>query len=108
MTAGTWDLVIEQGATFTQTYTTTDPGWTWDGWTARAQIRALPADQGALLLDLTPYLTVSGAAVELAIPASATQALTRNGVWDLEMVSGSTVIRLLQGRATVSLEVTRG
>jgi hypothetical protein len=28
-------------------------------------------------------------------------------VWDLEMVLGSTVVRLLQGRVTVSLEVTR-
>lgn len=107
MTAGVWDLVIEQGATFTQTYTVTDPGWTWDGWTARAQIRALPADQGTLLLDLTPYLTVAGADVQLAVPADVTQTLTRNGVWDLEMVNGATVIRLLQGRATVSLEVTR-
>jgi len=107
MAAGEWDLAIEQGATFTQTYTVTDPGWTWDGWTARAQIRAAATDPSTLLLDLTPYLTVAGATVQLAIPASATQTLTRTGVWDLEMVNGATVIRLLQGRATVSLEVTR-
>ena len=107
LAAGDWDLYIEQGSTFVQTYTVTDPGFTWDGWTARAQIRSAPADNGDLLLNLTPYLLVTGAAIRLAIPADQTQTLTRNGVWDLELVQGSTVIRLLNGKAIVSLEVTR-
>ncbi|MDQ0809832.1 hypothetical protein QFZ63_001546 [Streptomyces sp. B3I7] len=105
MTAGTRDLRIEQGATLTETYTVTDDGWTWDGWTARAQIRTIA--YGELLLDLTPYLTVTGPAVQLAVPAAITQTLTRSGVWDLEMVNGDTVLRLLQGKALVSLEVTQ-
>ncbi|MET9909699.1 hypothetical protein ABZZ74_23340 [Streptomyces sp. NPDC006476] len=107
LSAGDWDLYIEQGATFSQTYTVTDPGFTWDGWTARAQIRSAPADSGELLLNLTPYLTVTGAAIRLAIPADQTENLTRNGVWDLEVVQGSIVVRLLEGKAIVSLEVTR-
>ncbi|MET8694707.1 hypothetical protein ABZV65_19440 [Streptomyces bauhiniae] len=107
LSAGDWDLRIEQGATFVQTYTVTDDGFTWDGWSARAQIRTGPADHGQLLLDLTPYLTVVGPTVRLSIPAAQTQTLTRNGFWDLEMVFGSTVVRILQGRAVVSLEVTR-
>jgi hypothetical protein len=107
MAAGDWDLRIEQGSTFYQSYTVTDPGFTWDGWSARAQIRSAPADSGELLLDLTPYLTVSGAQVILAVPASVTQTLTRNGVWDLEMVQGAVVVRILNGRAVLSKEVTR-
>ncbi|MGW5426868.1 hypothetical protein ACWET9_06525 [Streptomyces sp. NPDC004059] len=107
LAAGILDLVIEQGSTFVQTYTVTDPGFTWDGWSARAQIRSAPADSGELLLDLTPYLTVTGAAVRLSIPASVTATLTRNGVWDLEMYQGTTVVRILQGKVTMSLEVTR-
>lgn len=107
LAAGTHNLVIEQGATFVQTYTVLDAGWTWDGWTARAQIRSAPADKGDLLLDLTPYLTVDGPAVRLAIPATVTETLTRNGVWDLEMSMGGTVVRILQGKVIVSLEVTR-
>ncbi|NED31092.1 hypothetical protein [Streptomyces sp. SID8499] len=107
MPAGTWDLRIEQGVTFTQTYTVTDDGWTWDGWTAHAQIRTTPADTGALLLDLDPYLTAAGPAVQLTIPADITRTLARNGVWDLEMANGATVLRLLQGKVTVSPEVTR-
>ena len=107
LTAGTWDLKIEQGATFVQTFTAQDEGFTWDGWTARAQIRSAPADSGDLLINLTAYLTVDGPSVQIALPATQTQTLTRNGVWDLEMVSGSTVVRWLEGKVFVSLEVTR-
>ena len=108
MAAGPWDLYIEQGSTFVQTYTVDDdPDFTWAGWTARSQIRSAPADSGDLLLDLTPYLSITGGAIRLAIPAVQTETLTRNGVWDLEMVNGSTVVRLLNGKMIVSLEVTR-
>lgn len=107
LTAGIWDLKIEQGATFVQTFTALDDGFTWDGWTARAQIRSAPADSGDILINLTPYLTVDGPSVQIAVPATQTQTLARNGVWDLEMVSGSTVVRWLEGKVLVSLEVTR-
>ncbi|MFF8589958.1 hypothetical protein ACF061_00720 [Streptomyces sp. NPDC015220] len=107
LSAGTHDLLIEQGATFMQTYTVLDDGWTWEGWSARAQIRSMPADQGALLLDLQPHLVVDGPSVRLSIPATVTETLTRNGVWDLEMAKGTTVVRILQGKVVVSLEVTR-
>ncbi|SDL28054.1 hypothetical protein [Streptomyces indicus] len=108
LSAGDWDLYIEQGSTFVQNYTVTDEGFTWAGWNARAQIRSAPASEnGILLLDLTPYLTVIGAAIRCAVPASVTQTLERNGVWDLEVYQGNTVVRLLNGRAIVSREVTR-
>ncbi|MEU9333144.1 hypothetical protein AB0D49_08260 [Streptomyces sp. NPDC048290] len=108
LTAGDWDLYIEQGSTFVQTYTVVDdPDFTWVGWGARAQIRSAPADSGELLLDLTPHLAIIGAAIRLALPATVTQTLTRNGVWDLEVYQGGTVVRLLNGRAVVSPEVTR-
>jgi hypothetical protein len=107
LSAGNWDLRIEQGSTFVQTFTVRDDDFTWDGWTARSQIRTAPADNGDLILDLGPYLTVMGPAVRIAIPASVTQTVDRNGVWDLEMANGPAVVRILQGRAIVSLEVTR-
>lgn len=107
LSAGDWDLYIEQGSTFVQTYTVTDAGFTWDGWSARAQIRTAATQEASLLLDLAPYLTVTGPAVRLAIPASITDILVQNGRWDLEMVNGATVVRLLNGKAVVSLEVTR-
>ncbi|MEV0917856.1 hypothetical protein AB0I93_26810 [Streptomyces sp. NPDC049967] len=108
MAAGDWDLVIEQGATFVQTYTVVDdPDFSWAGWNARAQIRTSANSAAQLLLNLTPYLTVVGGAVRLAIPAAVTETLTREGRWDLEMVMGATVVRILQGKAVISLEVTR-
>ncbi|KOG33297.1 hypothetical protein [Streptomyces resistomycificus] len=108
LAAGDWDLYIEQGATFLQRFTVDDdPEFTWDGWEARSQIRSEASANGELLLDLTDYLTVDGAEISIAIPASVTETLTRNGRWDLEVVNGSTVVRLLNGRAIVSPEVTR-
>ncbi|GGV91638.1 hypothetical protein [Streptomyces massasporeus] len=108
LSAGDWDLYIEQGATFLQRFTVDDdPDFTWDGWEARSQIRSEASANGELLLDLTDYLTVDGAEIRIAIPASVTETLTRNGRWDLEVANGATVVRLLNGRAIVSPEVTR-
>ncbi|GGV37074.1 hypothetical protein GCM10010293_40740 [Streptomyces griseoflavus] len=108
LSAGDWDLYIEQGATFLQRFTVDDdPDFTWDGWTARSQIRSEASAHGDLLLDLTDYLTIDGPEIRIQIPATITETLTRNGRWDLEVVNGSTVVRLLNGRAIVSPEVTR-
>lgn len=110
MAAGAWDLQIEQGATFSETYTTTNDDGSpidWTGWTPRAQIRVLAAPDAELLLDLTPYLMVAGTAITLLVPATVTAALTRSGRWDLELANGDTVMRILQGRALLLPEVTQ-
>ncbi|MPY47146.1 hypothetical protein [Streptomyces acidicola] len=109
LAAGEHDLHLEQGATFYQTYTcgVGDSPMLWDGWSARAQIRSQAAESADLLLDLTPYLTIAGNKITLQVPASVTENLTRNGRWDLEMVKGAWVVRLLNGAAIVSPEVTR-
>ncbi|MEV4784002.1 hypothetical protein AB0K53_00860 [Streptomyces tuirus] len=109
LAAGIFNLHIEQGATYVTNFRVMAvDDFSWAGWSARAQIRSAAASEnGALLLDLTDYLTIIGDTIRLAIPASVTETLTRNGLWDLEMTNGGTVVRLLQGRAIVSLEVTR-
>ncbi|WP_458089482.1 hypothetical protein [Streptomyces malaysiensis] len=110
MAAGAWDLQIEQGTTFAETYTTTNDDGSaidWTGWTARAQIRVLAAPDAELLLDLTPYLTITGAAITVLVPATITAELTRSGRWDLELTDGTVVMRLLQGRALLAPEVTQ-
>lgn len=111
MAAGSWDLQIEQGATFAETYTCVNDDGSpvdWSGWTPRAQIRVLAAVDAELLLDLTPFLTVTGAAITLAIPATTTTTLTRSGRWDMEIADeDDQVIRLLQGRALLIPEVTQ-
>jgi hypothetical protein len=110
--AGSWDLRIEQGATFSETYTSNDDGSSvdWTGWTARAQIRTEARVGAELLLDLATYLTVATTRITLTIPASVTALLTRSGRWDLELVNGAptpTVIRFLEGKALISPEVTQ-
>jgi hypothetical protein len=109
MPAGEYNLLVEQGATLVRTINCDidDPSFTWDGWTARAQIRTVAADNGELLLDLTPYLSVSGPAITLLVPATVTATVTRSGRWDLELAKDGTVVRLLEGRADLSPEVTR-
>lgn len=112
MPAGNWDLRIEQGATFNETYTSSDDGTPvdWTGWTARAQIRAKAEVGAELFLDLEPFLAINTTAITLAIPADVTALLTRSGVWDLELDDGAvepTVIRFLQGKALLSPEVTQ-
>ncbi|MGW7688835.1 hypothetical protein ACWGMA_08065 [Streptomyces asiaticus] len=110
MAAGSWDLQIEQGSTFAETYTCVNDDGSpvdWTGWTGRAQIRVLAAPDAELLLDLTPYLTITGAAITILVPATVTTTLTRAGRWDLELTDGTTVMRLLQGRALLAPEVTQ-
>jgi hypothetical protein len=81
------------------------------GFTGRMQIRpsvksdttlvSLTTENGGMTLD-------SGGGIALLISSTATAALTfTKGVYDLELVNGSTVYRLVGGDITVSPEVTR-
>lgn len=114
MSAGTYDLKIEQGATLSLTFTYQNEAGTpinLTNMTARAKIRE---DFGsAVVLELTTAngrITLGGAlgTIALNVPATTTATLSApfEGVWDLELVNGATVTRLLQGKAVVSPEVT--
>lgn len=82
------------------------------GSTARMHIRST-IDAGSTLATLTTEnggLTLGGTAgtVAITISATATAAYTPATYWyDLEIITGSTVERLLQGRFEVDPEVTR-
>lgn len=115
MAAITYDLFIEQGAEFNQRFIWKDGTGApvnLSGYTARMQIRpALSSD--TVLLSLTTEnnrITLGGSAgtIDLTIGATATAALTRGGVYDLELVqTADDVVRFAQGAVTVSKEVTR-
>lgn len=115
MAATTYDILIEQGATFSQVITYKDVGVAVNltGYTARMQVRAT-IEAATALIDLTTAngrIALGGAAgtITLSISAADTEALTAGrGVYDLELVSGSGIVtRLLQGVATISRNVTR-
>jgi hypothetical protein len=115
MAATTYDLLIEQGATFGQVITYKDNGVAVNlqGYTARMQVRST-LEAATALIELTTAngrIALGGTAgtITLSISATDTEALTSGrGVYDLELVSGSGIVtRLLQGVATISRNVTR-
>jgi len=115
MAATTYDILIEQGATYSQVITYKDNGVAVNltGYTARMQVRAT-LESASTLVELTTAnsrIALGGAAgtITLTISATDTAGLTAGrGVYDLELVSGSGIVtRLLQGVATISRNVTR-
>lgn len=116
MSAGSYNLLIEAGATFNLTVTYTDSGGTpidLTGYTARMQIRANPADPGSTfeLNTTNGRIVITGPTglLTLLISAADTGALTlTTGVYDLIVTSaGGVVSRLLQGDVTVDAAVTK-
>jgi hypothetical protein len=113
--AGTYNMTVDQGATLSQQWTYRDSNDALvdlTGYTARMQVRESFASPSAVL-ELTTEnggLTLGGAAgtINLAITATASAALAAyRYVYDLELVTGSTVERLVMGTFTVRGEVTR-
>lgn len=114
MAASIYDLIIEQGTTFSLTIILKKPNkipFDLSGYTGRSQIRknhaatdvmasfsvTVPSPQkdGKVVMSLTDEQTSS-------LPSSST------GVYDLELESPTgEVTRILQGKVTVSPEVTR-
>lgn len=115
MAAGIYDIIIEQGATFTLSATWKDSAGApvnITGYSARMQVRSNYDSEEALVSLVSPTnITLGGAlgTILVTIIATDTQKLTiQDGVYDLELQSaGGVVTRLLQGKATISREVTR-
>lgn len=114
MEAGLLNLNIEQGSTFTLIMLYEDEAGApidLTGMTARMQLRRQFASD-AVLLSLTTEnaritLTPSTGEIALFIDAPDTALLTGSGVYDLELVNGPVVNRLLQGTFKICNEVTR-
>ena len=114
MAAATYDFEIEQGTTLNKQMVWKDStGAPVDlsGYTARMQLRpSISSD--TVLLDLTTEnggITLGGAlgTITLHFTDAQTSALTKGGVYDIEVVTGGNVTRLIQGAISLSKEVTR-
>lgn len=111
-----YNLVIYQGATFSQTFVWKDPSnnpINLAGYTARMMVRT-HIDATAPFITLTTEnggIALGGSAgtVVLSMTAAQTTAVTESiGVYDLELVAtGGAVTRFLQGIVTISREITR-
>lgn len=116
MAAGVYDILIEQGATFSKTITLKDnAGAARDLSTVtlvRGQVRRTFQDSTSYAFDLSVMTPASAGQIEWLmdadISATITPATNATWVYDVEMVSaGGVVERILQGKALVSPEVTR-
>lgn len=115
MAAGTYHMKIEKGSTLSLVLTYADANDTaidLSGYSARMQIRKRMNDSNAILEATTEngYITLGGNAgtVTISIPASVTATLDAvEAVYDIELVNGSIVTRLVEGTVEVSPEVTR-
>lgn len=113
--AGVHNFSCEQGATFSRVITfqgSDGVAVNLSGYTARMQVRA-DHESAVVLLSLTTEnggIALGGAAGTVTLTATATQTAALaagEAVYDLELVNGATVIRLIQGCFVVDPEVTR-
>jgi len=112
--ASEYDIAIDQGATYRLRLTYNDPNGSpinLTGMSARMDIRTNIG--GTLILALrspSSGITLGGAAgtIDIELTADQTALLTKNAVYDLELVNGSEVTRIVQGSVTLDFEVTTG
>jgi hypothetical protein len=103
MAASNLDLLVEQGATWAYVLTLKDAASTpVDLTTASAKMQLRKGYGSPVVVELSSTGTIS-----LALSDVETRGI-RGGdyIYDLELTQGSTVSRLVQGRVTVSPEVT--
>lgn len=125
MSAGRYDIILEQGSTFDLPLRYEDPlgGVDLSSYTARMQVREAPAS--ALLVEFNSALTANGfillngasedredganGNLRVFMTAANSAALPRfAGRYDLELEDGSGyVIRLLEGQFNIEPEITR-
>ena len=115
MPAGQYAFNAEQGATLARTILYTDANdvaTNLTGYTAAMQVRPTAAS-ATVTLELTTEnsrITLGGAAgtVDLLVDATTMTDLTPGRYYyDLELYTGSTVIRLIEGVFNIKAEVTR-
>ena len=113
--SNTYDLCIQQGATFTKVFRWKANGSPVNltGWTARMQIRAT-ADAAAALIELTTQnarIVLGGTEGTITLNISATDTAglpAGRGVYDLELVApNSAVTCLVGGAVTIPRNITR-
>jgi hypothetical protein len=111
--AGSYNIYIEQGATYDQTFTWRVSGSPVNltGYSARMQFRSASSSPSVVFDVLTDgTFTLGGAAGTIRVQITAAKTALLNAgsyVYDLELVNGAVVTRLLSGAVTVSAEVTR-
>lgn len=113
MIPGKYNMMCPQGSTFNQvlTYSVDDVLVNLTGYSARMQVKEKHSST-VKQLDLTTSnggIVLGGALGTITINASSTQTSAisaKEYVYDLELLYGSTVIRIIEGKFIVTPEVT--
>lgn len=110
MSAGTYNIKIDQGSDFSLQLTVQEDGSAKNlaGFSARAQMRPT-IDSSTLTATFTCAITNStNGILTMSLPHTTTDDINVGQYYyDLEIFTGSTSQRLIQGTATVAGEVTR-
>ena len=113
--AGTQNLTIEQGATFTRYYQYCDEdtvGVDISDYIIRMKIRKFPASTTELLsCTESNYISKTADSTsgwfQIVIPATITDDLSfSTAVYDIELQTGTTVYRIVKGKIVLDREVT--
>ena len=113
MTPGKVNFICPQGSTFNRnlTYKIDNSPVDLTGYNARLQVREYHySDDFVASLTDSSGITLGGSAgtIDIIIPANDTQSFVPGDyVYDLELVVSGTVTRLIEGKFTVTPEVTR-
>jgi hypothetical protein len=115
VTAGIYNINIKQGATFSKKiilYQTDGSTFDLTGYTARMDIREKISSSSSMISLTTENGRISITSPTegifyLLLTATETASLTTNGFYDIELISGSTVLCPLKGEVKLILEVTR-
>jgi len=116
MSAGYHHFIIEQGATFSKVLTLKDSAGSLVNLTnyssAEMDLRASPETSAVILTLTTSNSTIAlggtAGTVTLTITAANTAGLTAgDGVYDLEIVSGSIITRILEGTYSIRRNISR-
>jgi len=103
-----YDITIDQGATFSLSFIVENTNIA--AYAARAQGRSTH-DSATIAITFTASISYASpnSTVTLSLTSTQTAALTAPsyGVYDVEYFLSPTVVRLVQGKYTVSPEVTR-
>jgi len=115
MAAGKYDITIEQGATFSLPISYKDSTGSvvdlvsGDGYTVRMMIKESAGGTAIISLTNSSGITLAASGNNIVIDISATDTAAMdfdNAVYDLEIVSGTEVTRVLEGKVKLSREIT--
>ena len=111
MAAGTYNFILEQGATFTRTLTVKEnnSAMNLSGYSVASKMRSTHDSSTVVGTFTCTISNATGGIITMSMTNSVTGAIEEGiYVYDLEMTSGSGVVtRLMEGTVTVNPEVTR-